>query len=69
VVEGASLESWYTLIGIKGSNPFLSAKNYNKALFKQCVMKGFIFCPLTGSPIIESSAVSRAVLSGLGVTD
>ena len=27
VVEGARLESVYTVKGIKGSNPFLSAKN------------------------------------------
>jgi hypothetical protein len=28
VVEGARLESVYTVKGIKGSNPFLSAKKY-----------------------------------------
>ena len=30
VVEGARLESVYTVKGIKGSNPFLSAKILNK---------------------------------------
>ena len=29
VVEGARLESVYTVKGIKGSNPFLSAKDFN----------------------------------------
>ena len=33
VVEGARLESVYTVKSIKGSNPFLSAKFYIK-LFK-----------------------------------
>ena len=28
VVEGARLESVYTVKGIKGSNPFLSARTY-----------------------------------------
>ena len=37
MVEGARLESVYTVKGIKGSNPFLSAKNMNKKL----ILKNF----------------------------
>jgi hypothetical protein len=33
VVEGARLESVYTVKGIKGSNPFLSAKILNIPIF------------------------------------
>ncbi len=34
VVEGARLESVYIVKGIKGSNPFLSAKNFYNYFIK-----------------------------------